>query len=373
MVRFVCELRNYRSFFTEQTIKFNFDDKHVNAVLGPNGSGKTNLFAAVAFFRDFIRTSTQFTGQRMAYESFLLNVQAGDQPTTFAAELEIEHYIYKYSFSLFKAEVVDERLTRKQSGKSAITLFSRNSLDKNRYATHGFSSELARTTRPDALVLTKAWENNNKHAKKIFVWLDHLMLMSNSQPITKTAEKIIESAQFKDKVLALLQAADLHIQDIDVTQVKMPDEVFAKIPLKDELKAQLNRVGYSIATTHFIRNQQGKIIKTRPLSLESHESLGTKRIFELAYPLLDTLEQGNVLYIDEFEILLHPKECLLIVSLFKASNNPKQAQLIINTHNTQVLDQIGRNNIHLLGKNQLEATVIGKIPAGGDGDWQNSS
>lgn len=91
----------------------------------------------------------------------------------------------------------------------------------------------------------------------------------------------------------------------------------------------------------------------------NHESAGTQRIFEMAYPLIDTLENGYTLFIDEFDSSLHPAECDFIIKLFE--ENEKGAQLIVNTHYAGILDVIGRKNIHLIGKNQYEESIIGKI------------
>ena len=50
-----------------------------------------------------------------------------------------------------------------------------------------------------------------------------------------------------------------------------------------------------------------------------------------------------------------------MVSLFDKQNNPNDAQLIINTHSSQLLNWLGRNNVHLVGKNAHEETIIEKI------------
>lgn len=355
---------NYRSFLGEQTISFNKGAKNTDAIFGPNGSGKTNLFMAMLFFRTFIQNSTKFGGQKIACEYFLLNNKSKNLPTVFSAEFTTKSWVYLYSFSLLHGQVNDEYLQRKTTKQDSTytTIFRRASIDKNRYEKHGFTSELLKKTRPEALVLTKAWEENNKTASELFEWLDHFKLIGGNQDINATAKKIIESESFKAKVLDLLRKADLYIQDVSVAQVNMPDEVLKSLPFRDEFKATMDRTGYQTTTTHLIQDESGKVVGVRPLSMEGHESNGTRRIFELAYPLIDTLERGNILYIDEFETFLHPKECLFIVSLFERLNNPKNAQLIINTHNTQIIDQVGRNNVHLLGKNNREATIIGSIP-----------
>ena len=354
---------NYRSFLDEQTIVFDVGNKNVDAILGPNGSGKSNLFFAIGFFRDFIRTSTNFEGQMMRYVSFMLSDATDLAPTSFQAEMQTTKHVYRYTFSLIREKVVDEALSRRGIAKDASyeTLFRRKSLHTGRYEKYGFDSNLLRSTRDDALVLTRAWENNNQHAVDIFDWLEHLKPISGGQPMGLTAQRIIEDEGFKAKLLDLLRRADLYIQDVAATKINMPDELFNSLPIKDEFKKKIDRTGYNVTTTHTIRNDDGEVVGMKALPMEL-ESEGTRRIFELAFPLIDTLEQGNILYIDEFETHLHPRECEFIAGLFMGKDNTSNAQLIVNTHNTQIMNQVGRNNVHLFGKNNREATVIGSIP-----------
>ncbi len=70
-----------------------------------------------------------------------------------------------------------------------------------------------------------------------------------------------------------------------------------------------------------------------------HESAGTQRVAGLVGLILHALETGGVVLVDELECSLHPllmRELLLMFK--KRRTNPKGAQLIITTHNTDVLD-----------------------------------
>jgi AAA15 family ATPase/GTPase len=140
----------------------------------------------------------------------------------------------------------------------------------------------------------------------------------------------------------------------------MPDDLFDQLPIYKAVKSKLDRTTYDVSTVHLVHDSNGRVVDTKSMSLGT-ESTGTNRIFELAFPILDTLEKGYILYIDEFETYLHPKECKFLIELFKSSENINNAQLIINTHNTQLLDLVGRDSIHLVGKNNREETIIGQI------------
>jgi len=69
------------------------------------------------------------------------------------------------------------------------------------------------------------------------------------------------------------------------------------------------------------------------------ESAGTHRLFALAGPWLDILENGYTVCIDELETSMHPLMVIALLRLlFCEKNNPKGAQIIFTTHNPLLLD-----------------------------------
>ncbi|WP_286146262.1 AAA family ATPase [Shigella sp. FC1967] len=72
----------------------------------------------------------------------------------------------------------------------------------------------------------------------------------------------------------------------------------------------------------------------------SEESDGTTRLFGFLGPWIDSLNAGNILFIDELHNSLHPKMVEYLVKLFNnPSTNPNNAQLIFTTHETSILKQ----------------------------------
>lgn len=356
-------ISNFRSFNKEQSINFG-DNSNVSAIFGPNGSGKTNLFRAMIFFRDFIRFSTRYTGQDLVVETFALHNENNDKETKIVSLFSDGDYIYEYGFNIRKHQVSDEFLKKGIAENQLKTVFRRKSIMTGRYAESGFSPDLLSRTRNDSLLLTKAWENNINEAIKIFSFLDHFRIISGTQSTEETSRLVMESPVFKTKVLSFLKNADLYIQDISVDQVNLPEEILNSLPLVPEFKKNINRKGYNVTTTHFVYDQKnGAVVGVRPMSLGGQESNGTQRMYELAFPIIDSMENGNILCIDEFELFLHPHECEYIISLFRNKDiNKNNAQLIIMTHATQIMNQVSRRDIYLFGKNAKEETIIGNIP-----------
>jgi AAA15 family ATPase/GTPase len=72
--------------------------------------------------------------------------------------------------------------------------------------------------------------------------------------------------------------------------------------------------------------------------LDNDESSGTFKFFSLTGPVLDALEHGYPLFIDELDSKLHPNLVCKLAELFNSTaSNPHNAQLIFNTHDTNLL------------------------------------
>lgn len=77
------------------------------------------------------------------------------------------------------------------------------------------------------------------------------------------------------------------------------------------------------------------------------ESLGTTKLFALLGPFFDTIQNGGVLIIDEFGTSLHTQLSVELLKLFYSTMNVLGAQLIITTHDTNLLrkDLLRRDQI----------------------------
>ena len=78
-----------------------------------------------------------------------------------------------------------------------------------------------------------------------------------------------------------------------------------------------------------------------------NESIGTVKIFALLGPWLDTLANGGILVVDEFGTSIHTKLSLELLRLFQCGLNNGDAQLVVTTHDTNLLrrDLLRRDQI----------------------------
>ena len=84
------------------------------------------------------------------------------------------------------------------------------------------------------------------------------------------------------------------------------------------------------------------------------ESSGTRNLLFLAGPILDILQKGLTLLVDELDNSLHTLLVQSLVRLFhRPEVNPSGAQLVFTTHDTSLLDAYGlfrRDQVWLVEK-----------------------
>ena len=95
--------------------------------------------------------------------------------------------------------------------------------------------------------------------------------------------------------------------------------------------------------------------------MKKNESLGTRKFFTISSSILDALENGKVLIIDELDASLHPLLTMHLIKMFHNKElNKKNAQLIFATHDTNLLqnDLLCRDQVWFAEKDTYGATDI---------------
>ena len=105
---------------------------------------------------------------------------------------------------------------------------------------------------------------------------------------------------------------------------------------RDTIERFDNTILYNIWVEHKIKS--GDDERTYRLNIKE-ESLGTIEMFELSTILYYVLKNGSTFFIDEIDRSLHPLLVRYIIGLFFNDKvNTAGAQLIANTHDTNLLD-----------------------------------
>ena len=346
------------------------------AVYGPNASGKSNLVAALSAMQDWvINSASQDTGKRQTLVPFLLDENCSQKPTSFEATFVHEKVRYQYGFSVLGNQVLKEWLFAFPKGSPQMwyerlydptkekAIFNFGSYLK------GEKTKLRDRTRDDALLLSVAAQWNNKQLLTVFKWFDlFLRVVTTKDKLGPVTAKALTSSEAGDPeklrsfVLSILQDADIGIYDLKVLKHDL-EKVASGLPentAPDVRERYLRHLRdnpfYQTMTVH------KEVATGRPVVFDMEdESDGTRELFQLAIPWLQTIKYGFTVVYDEIERSLHS---MLVRELVKPFFDPKfgksGAQLVFATHDTTLLDPelFRRDQIWFTEKDEEGATQL---------------
>ena len=382
-------VNNFKTFKEKQTLSLiasNYDKdtrEHENIVhdhrfghrilksaviYGANASGKTKLFDAISFMKKFVLTSSKDKqrGDRIRTTPYLFSTVTENEPSEFEIVFSTNNILYRYGFEANQEHIISEWLYRKPKTKE-VEIFYRTGQNfelHNRLFSKGKTLIKEELVRDNALLLSVAAQFNDKIATEIIDWFRELGIISGIQERGFEGFTLEQAndPNVKCKMLELMKAADLGIKDFKIEMLSL-DNLPSDMPkeVKDFIRKQIEEEGESTFVSDVITYHKKYDHLNNPsgytgLSMREDESFGTQKFFALTGPILDCLENGYPLIIDELDSKLHPNLVGEIVSIFNSSiRNPKNAQLIFNAHDTNLLNSklFRRDQIWFTQKNKL--------------------
>lgn len=336
-------------------------------IYGANAAGKSNVLLAVRAMMDLVTQSAANTqaGEDIPVFPFKLDSSSIKKPTEFEVTFIAEGIRYQFGFSATNERIIDEWLFAYPKGRPQKWYLRTWNEGKQEYDWDFGASLLGekqvwqRSTRNNALFLSTAVQLNSEQLKPAFTWFKKTLRLSGIKGWAKTFSAKRCTEDTKKDILNFLKAADIGIDDVLVTKEKFnPDDLPSDMP--DDIKKIVisnmkDKEILDVSTVHY--NDNGEPIS---FSLEE-ESHGTQKLFSLAGPWLDALDNGYVLLIDELHDTLHPKLVSFLVNLFNSPvTNKNGAQLIFSTHETSILNQsiFRRDQVWFCEKNELSETNL---------------
>jgi AAA15 family ATPase/GTPase len=304
----------------------------VVAIYGANASGKSNVLAALDFMRRAVIDSQRRWEplEPTPREPFLLSDKR-KQASLYEAEILVSGIRYRYGFTLSAARVEEEWLYSWPRGKKAV-LFTRDGtkFDFGK-SLHGENEAIRELTRDNSLFLSAAAQNNHAALAPIFRCFADWRFAVRRQGVRQRlfleslARRLVmdreQSGLDKADIVRLLRDADTGIVDLRVDEID-DTRVDSERPVRRA----------SLSFRHRSDNEEYGWL---PLGAES---AGTIALLELAPRILDVLNGGGLLCVDELESSLHPALALNVLRLFnKPSPRGRRAQLIFATHDTNLL------------------------------------
>ena len=153
----------------------------------------------------------------------------------------------------------------------------------------------------------------------------------NNIPMKKTIELMKNKNGLQGKIVSFIKNADLYLENfeyaemgnikVDVTRSEdRPEEKVLDVPDKimDQIRLVSTYKGVQVPSMLF-------------------DSTGTKKIAALASYIIEGIEQGRILVVDELDSSIHFKLTRAIVAMFNNELN-RDAQLIFTVHDINLMD-----------------------------------
>ena len=356
----------------------NYELLNSTVIYGANASGKSNVLNAMAFMRRVVLNKMKVLQSidTLPHDPFKLNTSTQDASSTFEIIFFINTIKYRYGFVMDKTTVYTEWLYADEKGKEA-KLFYRET-NEEEYVNTSFKEgyqffdkkNLKIKISSNQLFLWKCdQQDNGMISKSILNWFNNFNVINGIEHdgYANYTMQQMEYEDFRKEIIKFVKTADIGIEDIQLEKNDISKEMLEKLPLPDELRQQILEDGdfkrIDINAYHTKFNENNEVMGKEIFELDKDESIGTQKFFKMSAPILNTLQEGKILAIDELDASLHPMLTMHLIKLFHDPKvNIKNAQLIFTTHDTNLLkphlfrrDQIWFTEKDIYGSTHLNA------------------
>lgn len=327
----------------------------IASIYGANASGKSTVIQAMNFFRIMLLSSVSDEHIIDHFQDyFLFDDVSCNEPTSFEMNFVINDKEYRYGFEILHDSVYSEWLfeTLPQTMRESYCFKrERKNIKVNSRVFKG-ARGLDEKTRHNALFLSTTAQFNVATAMEIKEWFrkSFNILSGLDETIHFTANQFLHDSVMQKEILDYIKLIDLGIQNITISDevIKNEDDIKKDLITSGILppalmKGNLRRL--EISSFHnYYKGEEDAGQAALPFN---KESLGTQKTFSFLGPWFDTLRRGGVLVIDEFGTSLHTQLAKKLLQLFQSVLNRQGAQLIITTHDTNLLhrDLLRRDQI----------------------------
>lgn len=306
-------------------------------IIGPNNSGKTNFVRVLSTIKGIMLNQKYKLNKNLFSDNHICSFEISflDDGQEYEFEVKYNSNTQEYIYERFSTVSYDS-----YKNKKCENLFIRDA-ENDVYSCRDntLSSVMKVSAKNNILIflldvnqfplLLKAKTIITSFASKIDI------LDMNNIPIKKTIDMLKMSNEAKQKIVNFILNSDLYLDDY---RYLTDDELQLKIKVnesEDELKPQENALSVSASFMEMLH--LSSVYKGIAVPSIIFDSTGTKKIAAIASYVIDALEKGRILIVDELDNSLHFKLTRAIIALFNNELNTK-AQLICTVHDVSLLD-----------------------------------
>lgn len=337
-------------------------------IYGPNASGKSNLIDAMHTMRWLVLTSQTKgePGGGVPRHPFKLNPECSDKPSCFDIDFVVDgvrhHYGFEVSSTAFDAEWL---YTFPKSQRRLLFEREGDTFNFGR-GLKGQNSNIAGLTRPNSLFLSAAAQNSHEQLSRIFGFFRSILGVRGVAVHSEMASKELTKRGMDARVIDFLKKIKTGVIDYRRREMAISEEVreagqemFEAVKRflgpQADLDVDFGDKHVAIELAHYGHDGE-------PVYLElDRESAGTRRLLFLLNLAYKALDEGQAFCVDELDASLHTQACEEVLKLFcSPESNPKGAQLIATTHDTNLLKRsvLRRDQVWFTEKDAQGATQL---------------
>ncbi len=317
-------------------------------IYGANASGKSNLIDAISTMRGMVlhsQTHWEADGG-VPRHPFRLDDDGPRSPSRFDIDFLIDGVRHHYGFEASDTAFESEWLYAFPKSHRQ-TLFERTG-DEFRFGRRlkGQNKVIAGLTRPNSLFVSAAAQNGHEQLSEVFSYFRSIRGDRNTAANEEEVSKRFTGKELDGRVIDFLGKIDTGIIDYRLGESELSEkDLGISRELFTLLAKQTGEEPPKWATIELAH--RGRSDAPFYLDME-RESAGTRRLLVVLALAFHALDEGAPLFIDELDASLHTQAAEAVLKLFcSRETNPKGAQLIATTHDTNLLAS------HLLRRDEV--------------------
>jgi uncharacterized protein len=324
------------------------------AIYGANGSGKSNFIGAMSSFSDFIVMSLRPDSHlHLFFQPFILSSETDNNPSFFQIIFILDGIQYRYGFEANSEQICSEWLFGTPNQRE-VFYFKREKQEVDINEKHlkgakkiqNLLGEQSQIYKKTSLFISVLSSLNISVANDVYDYF------TGSYVDTNSSELITHDILKRDFAVKQFLTGTHNKKAIEL--LKYVDSGIDSIGIAGSIEKPENEKMIAFTSKKYNDNHT----ETVALPFFQFASEGTKKVFDIAPFVINSLENGKMLVIDEFDSKLHPIITKKIVELY--NKNKKNAQLIFVTHDSNLLDYrlLRRDQIAFIEKDKFGSSQI---------------
>lgn len=311
----------------------NFNILKTAGIYGPNNSGKTCLIKCIRAIKEVLLNRKSdlmpniFTNNNVCELGVVFMASGRKFSYKFKYDAVKEEYIYESFSEVFKDKYGNEKEENWLEKDTVKEIFT--SVDQDLQA---MIPMISNNNLLYYLIDTNKFEKLSEIKNILIGFAEKIDVINmNNIPMEHTIELMKNKNKLQQKIVEFIKNADLYMDNfeyVDMDKIKLESVEYEKKPEEKVLEVLDN-----------IMDQIRLVSTYKGISVPSvlFDSTGTKKIAAIAGYVIEALEQGRILVVDELDSSIHFKLTRAIVAMFNNELN-ENAQMIFTVHDINLMD-----------------------------------